>query len=369
MNAITRSLVLLALFAGIQAAAQELVLDAAEISNLGIEFIAPEPMTSATAVSAPARVVVPPSADHIVASSVAGLVERVYAGVGDRVTAGDPLLSIRSPGFLGLQQQYLEARAEASVAEAQLMRDEALFDDGIIARRRLEETRADAVAATTRSAEHARLLSIAGLRSSDIRALEHDGRLIDALTVRAPVDGVVLDVMTRAGENVEPVTTLCRVADLGTLWLEIRVPQQRVAGVTAGAGVSVRESAQAVTARVLAVGQAVDPETQTVLIRAAVTVDDHGLRPGQLVHASVLAATDASGDAVVSLPDAALMRSGSAVYVFSRSARGVAATPVSVVAPSGSRMLVRGLPAGAEVAVAGVSALKALWLAASEAED
>lgn len=361
------------LFAGLlvaaSAAGQELSVQPAEFDNLGIEFAAPEAVDTATAVTASARVVVPPSADHVVASAFAGLVERVFIGVGDRVSAGQPLVSLRSPGFLRLQQQYLEARADATLSETQLERDRQLFEEGIIAAKRLEESRARAASAGSRLAEHGRLLVIAGLRGEDVAGLDDGRELLDALVVRAPVDGVVLELMTRAGQSVDSVDVLCRVADLSTLWLDIRVPQQQAGQVLPGAEVGVRESAVGRPARVLALGHAVNPETQTVPVRAEVTADGHGLRPGQLVTATIFApAPGEAGQSTVSVPTSALMRSGDAAYVFVRTGTGVAAMPVEVVAAGDSRVVVSGLGAGVQVVIAGTSALKALWLASAEAE-
>lgn len=360
---------LAALLVTLDAAGQEIPLAPAEFDSLGVEFVSPEAVDTATAVTARARVVVPPAADHVVASAVTGLVERVYIGIGDRVTAGQPLFSIRSPGFLGLQQQYLEARADAALADTQLERDRQLFDEGIIAGRRLEETRTRAASAASRLAEHTRLLLIAGLRQQDIDRLGAGGVLLDSLVVRAPVDGVVLDVMTRAGQSVGSVDVLCRVADLSTLWLDIRVPQEQAGTVAMGATVGVRESPAERPARVLAVGQAVDPDTQTVPVRAEIASSAHGLRPGQLVEATVFApdAGDA-GARSMSVPISAVIRSGETAYVFVRSAAGVTATPVSVVSAADRRVVVRGLESDARVAVAGVSALKSLWLSSVEAE-
>jgi RND family efflux transporter MFP subunit len=367
MNRLSLAGLLAGLVIGANAPGQELPLEPAELENLGIEFLQPQAVDAATAVTARARVVVPPSADHVIASAVAGFVERVFVGVGDQVSAGQPLLEMRSPGFLALQQQYLEAVTDASLADAQLERDRQLFDEGIIAERRLEETRARAASAASRVAEHGRLLQIAGLRESDIRRLDAQRELLATLVVRAPVDGVVLDVMARAGQSVDSVDALCRVADLSTLWLDIRVPQEQAAEVHTGAEVAVRESPASRPARVLAIGQAVDTATQTVPVRAEVVVGGHGLRPGQLVAATILAPA-LDGTAAVSIPVAALMRSGEAAYVFVRSAAGVTVTPVTVAAAADRRVIVRGLAADARIAVTGVSALKALWLSTAEAE-
>lgn len=356
------------LLVGATASASELALGSAEIANLGIEFEVPEPADTAATIEARARVVVPPAADYVMASPLPGLVERVHARTGDEVSAGQALIELRSREFLTMQQEYLEAMHAARLAGAALERDEQLAAEGIIARRRLEESRAMAGAAAGRLTEHGELLRIAGMRDADIDRLRNQNRFVETLLVRAPVDGVVLDVMATGGQSVESVSALCRIANLDTLWLDIRVPRERVGAVVPGAAVAVRESLVQRPARVEAIGRAVDPETQTVSVRAELTGVGHGLGPGQLVTVTVMESGLAgSGGAALSIPAAALVRSGDDARVFVRSARGLVPVPVTVVAAAGGRVIVRGLDADAEVAVTGVSALKALWLASAEA--
>lgn len=365
MNPIARLLIALAVLCGLlvheTAAAEDVVIEDAALSSLGVAFASPRPATAAGVVEARAYVIVPPASDHIVSSTVGGLVSGVYVGVGDAVAAGTPLISIRSPDFLMRQQEYLEARQQSALATAALERDEQLAAEGIIAGRRLQETRAEAVAAAARYAEHEQLLRLAGLRQRDIDRLADSGGLLDTLVLRAPVEGVVLAVDARTGERVEAVSALARVADPTTLWLDIRVPRERLGDV--GVGVDVVLPGTGATAVVRAIGRAVDPATQMVPVRAELTAAGDALMPGQLVAVRISAARTHAG--TVALPPAAIVRSGDAAFVFVRTADGVTATPVRIEAP-GDPVVVRGLSPSDRVAVAGVSALKALWLAEGE---
>jgi len=358
-----------ALVAGTAVCAQELTLGATEMDNLGVEFAQPVPAESVAVVDARAHVTIPPSDEHIVSSTLSGLVSRVHARVGQQVEEGDVLLEVRSAEFLTVQQEFLEALHYRNLAAAKLQRDEQLAAEGIIAERRLEETEADAAAAVGRHAEHRQLLKIAGMRDADVRRLETTQELQDPLMVRAPVDGAVLNLFVSAGESVDAVEALCRMADLETLWLDIHLPQEYAGRVRPDMRVAVRESAIEQPARVAAVGQAVDPGTQIVSVRAELDKSGHGLKPGQLVAVSLIdAGAHSPGGAARAIPAASLVRNGDAAYVFVRSPKGVRAMPVEIVSSADERAVVLNLD-DEDVAVTGISALKALWLAGGETAE
>jgi cobalt-zinc-cadmium efflux system membrane fusion protein len=74
-----------------------------------------------------------------------------------------------------------------------------------------------------------------------------------------------------------------------------------------------------------------------------------------------------AGGVAYTVPAAAVTRNGDDVLVFVRSGKGMIAQRIEVLADDGTRVYVTGgISAGAVVAVEGVSALKALWLAAQE---
>lgn len=347
-----------------QATPEELRVGAQELSSLGVEFARAEIAESVVVAEARAYVTIPPSGDYIVSSSLPGLVSRVHARAGERVAEGDVLLEVQSAEFLTRQQEFLEALHYGALAAARLDRDRQLAEEGIIAERRLEETGADAAAAEGRLAEHRQLLRIAGMRARDIEKLERDRVLQDTLLIRAPVGGAVLELFARAGESVGAVEALCRMADLSTLWLDIHLPQEHASRVRPLMTVDVRESLVERPARVISVGQSVDPDTQIVSVRAEIVKEGHGLKPGQLVAVSLVDEVQQPEDTSLrSVPAAALMRSGDQSFLFVRSSNGVLAIPVTVVGATADRVVISGI-GDDEIVVGGVSALKAMWLAA-----
>jgi RND family efflux transporter MFP subunit len=310
-------------------------------------------------------VVIPPQQERVVSAPEAGLVSQVVAGVGEEVQAGAHLARLESPELIGLQTEYLQAASELRLAQADLQRDERLLRDGIIAERRLLETRSRHEQATARLEERRQVLGLAGLSEAEIEALAASRRLSGGLEVRAPTDGVVLEALVVAGQRVDRAQPLFRLARLAPLWLEVRLPLDRVRGITPGSAVTL--PCEGVAARVTLVGQSVDPSNQTVQVRAEVAEPRGCVSPGQFVEVRLeLAAAGAQ----VRVPAAALVRSGEKTVVFAREPFGFTARLVQVAAEQGGYAVVTGaVKAGDSVAVSGLAALKSAWLAAGGAAE
>jgi cobalt-zinc-cadmium efflux system membrane fusion protein len=357
---------LLAASAVLSANEMEVAIADRQLENLGIAFAAPAPAGAATVVEARAQVVVPPDALYVISSAQTGLILRMHAASGQAVSRGQVLAEVQSPDFLTRQQEFLEAVQEAAVAAAQLRRDEQLHAEGIIAARRLEATRAHAVASAARRSEHEQMLRIAGLDREQTAALARSGSLYEVLEIRAPIDGVVLDTHKSAGESVGPSEALARIADISTLWLHIYVPQEDAGRLVDGMRIVVTEPAGS-EGVILATGLSVDPGTQTVTARAALDGASTGLKPGQLVRVRVQpeGGSEVSGFAV---PVSAVVRNGGRSWVFARTDDGVEAREVSIIGGNDGAVFIGAPGPGGEVAVSGVSALKSLWLAALETD-
>jgi cobalt-zinc-cadmium efflux system membrane fusion protein len=349
------------------AAAADLAVSPQQLDNLGVTLAAPVEVERMPVIEATARVVIPPSREFVITAPSDGLVVRLTAAAGDTVAAGDVLAELRSPAFLTLQRDYLEALNAARLSRGELERDRQLHEEGLIPERRLRETETRASVAAASLSEHRELLRLGGLDEEALRALSARQQIQGAVPVRAPADGVVLAVLAVNGERAETMAPLYRMADLSTLWLELAVPQEQLGAVGVGMPVAV-SGREAPVAEVTRLGQTVDPATQTVTVRALLNGPDHGLRPGQFLSARVLAdCCELEGAPVLAVPAAAIVRSEEGSFLFVRTASGFEARPVEVTSGGAEMAYVRqGVTAGDRVAVTGVAALKALWSAAGD---
>ncbi len=338
-------------------AADTVAMNAQQQQLLGVRTTALNPAASVAGQTLPARVMLPPEQARLLTAPQAGLVVTLDASAGDKVHKGQPLAQIDSTDVLALERDYLQAYSRARLARAQLNRDQTLFKEGIIAKRRLEETRTTHTEAAAALQERRHALSLAGLDANAITTLERSRRLNPRLTIAAPADGVVLERMAAVGERVAAAAVLYRLGDPSRLWLEIRSPLEVARELSIGSPVAVPGSA--IEARLSAIGQDVDPHNQTVLLRAEVTSGADTLRPGQFVEVHVAAPAHANQFQV---PSAAVVRSGKQTVVFVATDKGFDAVPVQIHGQqAGSTVISGDLPADARVAVAGVAAIKAAW--------
>lgn len=305
------------------------------------------------------RVVSPGDTSGILLSTVSGQLESVFVQPGSKVRAGQPLARIHSAQLAAMQREYLQAHSAAELSASQLARDEALFEEGIIAESRLRETRAARQLALAAEQEHRRLLILAGYTDSAIAGIA-PGTLSSTVTLQAAGDAVVLAQSSTIGQQVEPGTELFRLASSGRRWLELNAAPAEAEVLRIGDRVSIVGCGN--HGRVIAVGSQLDTASQTLLVRVEMS-DSAALcpRPNQYIEADVQPATAPAG--LTSVPASALLRNADRDYVFVQ--RGAAFTPVPVTVERryGEELwLLAGIAPGTRVVSAGITALKGAWL-------
>lgn len=326
--------------------------------------IAVAPVTShagAISVGLPATVSIPPAQERVVAAPVAGLVTGVRVAVGEPVRAGQALATLRSEQLTSGQRDAAQAAVQLRLAEASAERDEALFKEGIIPESRLQASRAAMQQARATLAERRAWFRLMGLSSADIKAVERGERLVDSVTLSAPIAGSVVEQMAVTGSRVEAAAPLYRIARLDPLWLEVQAPAEMAALVRKGQEITVPGTQAKGT--VVSVGRSVSA-AQTVMVRAKVGNADGQLRLNQNVEARI---EGLSGSKQWRVPVKALARQQGQSYVFVERPGGFEPELVKVLSQTAQFAAVDGPFGGGEkVAVEGVVALKAAWQGAGE---
>jgi cobalt-zinc-cadmium efflux system membrane fusion protein len=362
---IQHRLILLAALSLPTAAAEDMIrLSAEQISHLAIHTVVPERVSSLPLAWAPGRIVVPPQHEFLVSAPQAGLVSKVDVALGASVRTGQILAEMRSPSLVSQQRDLLNAATEFQLAQKQLLRDESLLNEGIISSLRWQETKSRFDKAQTQMREAEQVLTLSGMKTDELKQLESSRRLSDGLKVRSPVDGVVLERMAVAGQRVDILTPLFRVANLDELWLEISVPQERANEIRIGDRVSLDKPK--LNGRITQVSRSINPNSQSVLVRSVIEQRADGVLAGQNVNVLI---SHASTDYIVRLPSSALVNQAGGQYMFVRIPEGFAVRPVAVAGIEARDVVVHeGLKRGDEVVVQGVAALKAAWLGMGQGE-
>jgi RND family efflux transporter MFP subunit len=212
-------------------------------------------------------VAVPPDRSAVVSSAVPGRVLDVRVHEGDRVEPGALLAAIEDPALHSAVAEGEAitgaARAALENADAALARAKRLVDQGIAPRRDSED------AAARRANAEAELTSAAAKWNLARRQQ-------DRARVVAPIAGVIVHVLRRAGELVDgtAATPLVEIADPTTLELRADVPAAQLVRVATGLPADVTLDAvpdQHFRAELVAVSPAVDPVTALGGVRARLT--------------------------------------------------------------------------------------------------
>ena len=199
---------------------------------------------------------------------VAGRLEKLYAAsVGVRVVEGQKLVELYSPELYTAQQEYLAAVKGATTGP--------LAGDGLsgelvdIAREKLVEL---------------------GLKDQQIEALRQSGRAASRISITAPIGGTITHKPLAEGDYVKVGQPIYHIADLSTVWLQLKLFPEDAARIREGQSVTAKVDAlsgRTFTGTVLLVEPTVDPKTRTVGVRVELPNPEGLLRPGDYATATI----------------------------------------------------------------------------------
>lgn len=305
-----------------------------------------------------------------------GRVTAVAVRVGDRVAAGQTLLTYDSITAGDLISEYrtavagLErATAEADVTKSSLERADNLLEMGGVAkgereRRSAEHQRALAEVNSARAAVTSleRKLRRLGISQEELESFRKgtDPNAASRSVVTAPFSGVVTEVHAAQGEVINPDRELFTVADLSRVWLQADVYQKDIGKIRVGQNAQVMVDSypgETFTGRVTNVSDVLDPDTRTAKVRCEVANRDGRLK---LQMFATLALPISTAKEALVIPARAVQDIDGVPTVFVRvDEEHFETRAVRVGAPAGDSIeAVEGLKAGERVVTDGALMLK-----------
>jgi Cu(I)/Ag(I) efflux system membrane fusion protein len=255
-----------------------------------------------------------------------GFVEKLYARAPlDPVAKGSPLVEILYPEWAGAQEEYLLLRRHES-----------------------SELKALAQAARRR-------LVLLGMSEAEIAAVEREGETRARFTLAAPIGGVIAELGVREGMTVMPGTTLFRIVDLSTVWVNAEVPEAQAERVRSGSRVEGRVTAYpeiVFEGRVGAILPEVNAATRTLRARIELANPGARLKPGMF---ATLAFAGDRGRETVLVPSEAVIRTGErSVVILALDLGRFRPVEVEVGQEAGGKTEIRkGLKSGDKVVLSG----------------
>ena len=292
--------------------------------NLGVRTAMVTEGTLSPQVSAVGNIAYNERDQATVQARATGYVERLHVRATlDRVAKGQPLVDLYVPDWVAAQEEFLAIKRMQGNDLASLV-------DG--ARQRMRQ---------------------AGMLDEQIRQVEASGRTQARITVKAPLGGVVVELMAREGMTVMAGTTLFRINGLSTVWANAEVPESQSALLRPGVRVQARSPAAPGTSfdgKVQAILPEVNPVTRTLKARLELANPGERLVPGMFVTMQFM---DMRGEKALLIPTEAVIQTGKRTVVMLAEESG-SFRPVNVetgIESGGQTEIRRGLQAGQRVVV------------------
>ncbi len=310
-----------------------------------------------------------------------GLVERVYARLGDRVAAGAPLIEYDNMELGNAVGEFVSAQAELQQSLTDLEVRKKILD------RSREMLKAGALAQTTfdlRQAEYKDAEAKTAAASAAANKIEEQihrygwtdddlsripakqGHNITHTILNAPIPGIITLANPHAaiGEVVEPSAEFFAITDLSSLWVLADVFEKDLSHIKTGKAVQVRVASYAgrvFPGQITYVADAIDPKTRTAKVRCLVQNQD------SLLKLEMFATIDIPLDPTqptLAVPDSAIQQiEGKSVVFVRTSEKEFRKCEVQTGLASGGYTEIRaGLKPGEPVVTQGSFVVKAAFL-------
>jgi len=300
---------------------------------------------------------------HVV-PRLAGVVEHVYANLGQQVKKRQVIAVIASTALSEQRSELLSAQKRLELARATFAREKHLWEAKISAEQDYLQAQ-QAMREMEIAVQNAQQKLIALGASPTVSA---SNGALNRYEIRAPFDGMVVEKHVAMGEAVKEDTSIFTISDLSTVWADIIVSANDLNLVRVGAKVSIKATALDSTASgtVSYVGALMGEQTRTATARVTLDNPDMVWRPGLFITVDLVAKET---EVPVAVSAEAIQTVNDKSTILARVPGGFVAQPVTTGLTDGNvTEIVSGLKPGSEYAVNGSFIVKA-ELSKKNAED
>jgi cobalt-zinc-cadmium efflux system membrane fusion protein len=337
-----------------QQAADVIELTQEDAIKLGVQFESVRSINDAMGIELPAQVIAPLDEGSHAYSLVDGVISDWRASSGDRVLEGEIIARIASNVAGDLQAQWLDADASLSAARLEASRSERLFENGVIAERRLQQVQLALAHAESREASNRRALEQLGFDASSIDRLAESKANLGYALLRAPREGLLVHRARSVGEPVGVGDKIAEFQSSSAKWVSVILPAALADTLGNSTKLSLMPTGETLTLRER--DYSIDTLTQTIELYAEFDTEvNYPL--GSLIDVFVL-----PSESGVLVPASAIVYTEGNNYVYVKTVNGVTPRQLDLI-PIGRDYLVHsGLRAGEQIAVSGTALLKGMQL-------
>ncbi len=334
------------------------------IANAGIKTARLVRVALSEALSLPGEIAADPDRLARISSPAEGRIEEVKLREGAPVKKGDALVVIRVPEIAKVRAAHFATQSKAKAARANAERLRSLLGERLASEQAVLDAEAEADALEVEAKSTADQLGAIGAAASGAFSI----------TLRAPINGIVVARDAVVGQPVSAERVLGTVVDLEQVWFLARVFEKDLGQLKIGANAEVHLNAypdEHFAGTVEYIGQQIDSVARTVTAR--IRLRNHGglLRLGLFGTSQVSTGAREPADPKLVVGSSSITEVGGKSVVFVRQAETQFELHEVTLGKEalGRVEVLAGLREGEEVVTDGVFTLKSLVLKGSFAED
>jgi len=291
---------------------------------------------------------------------VPGVVRQVHKTLGELVRAGEAMAVLDSRELAELKSAYLTAKERLALAETTFQREESLWQKHISPEQEYLEAKEALAKARVELRAAKQKLHALGFADPYLAQLPSQlDTTFTQYTITAPFDGTVIEKHVALGAVLKDDAPAFVVADLRSVWVDLRVYQKDLPLVRKGQPVVIAAGHGIPDARgtIAYIGSLVGEQTRTALARVILPNPDGHWRPGLFVTGTVVVQDI---DIPVLVPRTALQTIDERPVVFVETDTGFQPRPVTLGRSNETRVEVTaGLTPGQRYVTSGAFTLKA----------
>ncbi len=284
-----------------------------------------------------------------VITQVSGPVLRVLVYPGEFVKKGQPMLTVTSPDYAVMRDNYIKAHDAFNLAQINERRAKDLYAHNAISLSALEQAQSAEVQAQADLTASEQALKVIGISNP---AQQTRAAASPEIPLLAPVSGEVVERTVSPGQVIAGGSTQCfTISNMNTVWVLANVYQSALQYIHLGDHVEIETDAypEKFSGRISYIAPAMDPTTRTLQVR--IVTNNPGERLKKDMYVTVLVNAGAIRGALT-VPAAAVLRNSENqpfVYV-AQGPRQFARQLVEIGATqNGQTQITSGLRAGDQV--------------------
>ena len=252
---------------------------------------------------------VPPQQLVSISVPLGGFVKNTSLLQGSRVKKGQVIATIENLDFIQIQQDYLEAKSQLELTEADYQRQQELAKENVNSQKTLQQSRTNF---STWQAKHNALREKLKMINVDLKSLEA-GKVTSSINLYSPIGGYVTQVNVNIGKFVTPTDVIFEIVDTEHLHAELIVFEKDVLKLKIGQKVrfTLANETEGRMATIYLIGREINKE-RTVQVHCHIDKEDTELLPGMYLSAYV----ETGGAQVPALPDESIVDYNGKKYIF-----------------------------------------------------